>query len=67
MNIDLQKLGRLQAMLAEYEKVNGAVSANMSDAINTGCTAGCAGDCQGTCSGVCQASCYNRCSGSYKS
>ena len=65
MNIDLKKLSRLQAMLAEYEKINGTVSANIGDAIN--CTAGCAGTCAGTCSGVCQASCYNRCRSTYKS
>lgn len=45
MNIDLKKLSRLQAMLAEYEKINGTVSANIGDAIS--CTAGCAGTCAG--------------------
>ena len=54
MNIDKKIIIRLQAMLAEYEKVNGTVSANMSDAINAGCTAGCAGSCFHTCNGCCK-------------
>ena len=34
MNIDLKEINKLQTMLAEYKKINGTVSANMSDAIN---------------------------------
>lgn len=67
MNIDREKLRRLQAMLAKYEDANGAVAVSEADAINTGCTAGCAGDCQGRCDSTCASSCYIRCSSSYKS
>lgn len=66
MNIDKKIISRLQTMLAEYEKVNGMVSANMRDAINTDCTGGCRARCNGLCAIGCTALCKGMTFDKYK-